>query len=269
MQVPGLSVVIITKNEEKRVARCLQSIQWADEIIVFDSGSTDNTVAICRKWTPHVYETDWPGYGVQKGRALAKTTGDWVLSIDADEEVTEGLRQEIQDCVAQNRAGHAGYKIPRLNKVCGMYLRHGGWWPDYHPRLACRDKLVFNAKRVHEGMVIDGSVGFLTQPMLHDGAADLDDMLHKSHLYSTLAAEERFANGRSCGLSIAVARGMWTFIRLYLLKGGFLDGRMGFVISVLAAQGTYYRYVMLWLLNNKNPVVSVARCNDVPNERLR
>ena len=122
--MPSLSVVIITKNEEERIARCLQSVQWADEIVVFDSGSMDSTVAICRKWTPHVYETDWPGYGVQKGRALAKATCDWVLSIDADEEITEGLRQEIQDCVAQDGAGHAGYKIPRLNKVCGTYLRH-------------------------------------------------------------------------------------------------------------------------------------------------
>ena len=251
--MPSLSVVIITKNEEERIVRCLQSVQWADEIVVFDSGSMDSTVAICRKWTPHVYETDWPGYGVQKGRALAKVTCDWVLSIDADEEIMEGLRQEIQDCVAQDGAGHAGYKIPRLNKVCGTYLRHGGWWPDYHPRLARRDKVIFNTKRVHEGMVIDGSIGFLTQPILHDGAPDLDDMLHKSHLYSTLAAEERFANGRSCGLLIAVARGMWAFLHLYVLKGGFLDGRMGFVASGLRAQGAYNRYVELWLLNKTDP----------------
>ena len=119
--------------------------------------------------------------------------------------------------------------------------------------------MVFNTKRVHEGMVIDGSIGFLTQPILHDGAPDLDDMLHKSHLYSTLAAEERFANGRSCGLSMAVARGMWAFLHLYALKGGFLDGRMGFVASVLKAQGTYNRYVKLWLLNktdSPNPAQS-------------
>lgn len=254
--MPSLSVIIITKNEEKRIARCLQSIQWADEIIVLDSGSTDNTVAICREWTPHVYETDWPGYGIQKGRALAKATEDWVLSIDADEEVTEGLRQEIQDYVTQDRAGYAGYKIPRLNKVCGMYLRHGGWWPDYHPRLARRGRVAFNTKRVHEGMVIDGSIGFLTQPILHDAAPDLDDMLHKNHLYTTLAAEERFANGKSCSLSMAVARGMWTFLRLYVFRGGFLDGRMGFVASVLRAQGTYYRYVKLWLLNQPSPPTS-------------
>ena len=251
--MPSLSVLIITKNEEERIARCLQSVQWADEIVVFDSGSIDSTVAICRKWTPHVYETDWPGYGVQKGRALAKATCDWVLSIDADEEVTEGLRQEIQDCVAQDGAGATGYKIPRLNKVCGTYLRHGGWWPDYHLRLARRDKVVFNTKRVHEGMVIDGSIGFLTQPILHDGAPDLDDLLHKSHLYSTLAAEERFANGRSCGLLMAVARGMWAFLHTYVFKGSFLDGPMGFVVSVLKAQGTYNRYVKLWLLNKTDP----------------
>ena len=125
--MPSLSVVIITKNEEERIARCLQSVQWADEIVVFDSGSMDSTVAICRKWTPHVYETDWPGYGLQKGRALAKATCDWVLSIDADEEITEGLRQEIQDCVAQDGAGTPATKFPGSTKcVVRTYATAGG-----------------------------------------------------------------------------------------------------------------------------------------------
>ncbi len=244
-----LSVVIVAKNEERCVAKCLESVKWADEIIVLDSGSTDSTVEICRTYTPNVYETDWPGYGVQKGRALAKATCDWVLSVDADEEVTEGLRREIQGCMAQGSAGYAGYKIPRLNKVCGKYMRHGEWWPDRHPRLARRDKAAFNTRRVHGGMAVDGSIGFLTQPLLHDTAPNLETMLFKANRFSSLGAEERFAKGKRCGFLKPMAHGMWTFFRAYVVKAGFLDGSMGFISAVLRAEESYYKYLKLWLLN--------------------
>lgn len=248
---PSLSVVIITKNEQRCIAKCLQSVAWADEIIVLDSGSTDGTVEICRTWTQRVYETDWPGYGVQKGRALAKATCDWVLSVDADEVVSDGLRREIEACMKDGR--YAGYKIPRHNYFCGQLLRHGGWWPDKHPRLARRGRVVFNQNIVHEGMVIEGGVGELTQPLIHDGVPDLHTALLKNNLYSTLGAKMRARTGRPGCLTGAIVRGLWAFFRFYIVKLGFLDGRMGFVAAAVQAQGNYYRYVKLWLLHHQPP----------------
>ena len=193
-----------------------------------------------------MHETDWPGYGVQKGRALALATGDWVLSIDADEVVSSELRREIEACTSQGE--HTGYKIPRLNNFCGRILRHGGWWPDAHPRLARHGKVVFNDKIVHEGMVIEGSIGRLAAPMFHDTAPDLETILSKRSLYSGLGAEMMFKAGKSSGMTKAITHGLWAFFRLYIIKRGFLDGRMGVVSSVIMAMETYYKYVKLWLL---------------------
>ncbi len=246
--MPTLSVVIIARNEEQRIERCLRSVQWAHEIIVLDAGSTDRTVEICRRWTPHVYETDWPGYGVQKNRGLAKARGDWVLSLDADEEVSADLRREIEQRLAHGE--HDGYEVPRLTRYCGRYLRHGGWWPDYVPRLARRGKAAFSTAVVHEKMIIAGRVGRLDQPLLHDSSPDLERVLQKVNLYSTLGAEALRARGRTAGLLQTIARGAWTFFRAYVLKAGFLDGSRGFVAAVSDAEGTYYKYLKLWLSND-------------------
>ncbi|MBT7308705.1 MAG: glycosyltransferase family 2 protein, partial [Gammaproteobacteria bacterium] len=131
--MPSISVIIITLNESSKIESCLQSVAWASEIIVVDSGSTDNTTEICRKYTNEVYQTDWPGYGLQKNRALGYATSDWVLSLDADEFVTPELATEIQKVLESGEVDT--YKIPRLSSFCGKYLRHGGWWPDYVARL--------------------------------------------------------------------------------------------------------------------------------------
>ena len=246
--MPRLSVVIITRNEEKRITRCLQSVHWAYEIIVLDSGSTDRTVEICKRWTPHVYETDWPSYGVQKNRGIARATGDWILSIDADEEVSADLRREIEFRMARDE--HDGYEIPRLTSYCGQYMRHGGWWPDHVPRLARQGKAVFSEASVHEKMIIAGSVGRLEHPLLHDSSPDLESVLHKMNLYSTLGAEALRAHGHSSGLLKTLARGAWTFFRAYVLKAGFLDGSRGFIAAVSHAEGSYYKYLKLWLSND-------------------
>ena len=247
--IPTLSAIIITKNEERCIAKCLQSVEWADEIIVLDSGSTDSTVEICRKWTKHVYEADWPGYGVQKGRALAKATCDWVLSIDADEVVSGELRGEIETVMQQDE--FAAYKIPHLNNFCGQIMRHGTWWPDAHPRLARRGKVKFNDRIVHEGMVIEGRIGMLKAPFFHDTAPDLEIFLNKRNLYSSLGAEIMFNRGKTGGITKAVTHGSWAFFRMYIIKRGFLDGRMGLVSSVIMAMETFYKYVKLWLLRRR------------------
>ena len=243
---PSLSAIIIPKNEERCIAKCLESVEWADEIIVLDSGSTDDTVEICRKWTSHVYETDWPGYGIQKGRALAKATCDWVLSIDADEVVSEELRREIEAGMQQDR--FAAYRIPHLNNFCGQIMRHGTWWPDAHARLARRDKVKFNDRIVHEGMVVEGRIGMLKSPFFHDTAPDLEAFLKKRNLYSSLSAEIMFNRGKAGGITKAITHGSWAFFRMYIIKRGFLDGRMGVVSSVIMAMETFYKYVKLWLL---------------------
>ena len=244
-----LSVIIITKNEASHIGRCLESVSWADEIIVLDSGSQDDTVSICRQYTDKVYETDWPGFGVQKQRALDKATGDWVLSIDADEIVTAELRAEIEQALQQNK--FHGYEIPRLSSYCGRQMRHGGWWPDYVLRLFRRNAGHFSDAVVHEKIIVEGKVGRLISPFLHDTAVNLEEILRKMNSYSSLGAQMLYEKGVRASISKAVFKGLWTFIRTYWIKAAFLDGYQGLMLSISNAEGTYYKYLKLMELQNK------------------
>ncbi|MGZ8151480.1 MAG: glycosyltransferase family 2 protein, partial [Methylovulum sp.] len=179
-----LSVIIITKNEGAHIGSCLKSVLWADEIIVLDSGSEDDTVEICKQYTDNVFITDWPGFGIQKQRALDKAQGDWVLSIDADEVVTTELRMEIENTLQQEQFN--GYQIPRLSSYCGKQIRHGGWWPDYVLRLFRRNAGYFTDSLVHERIVVEGKAGKLTSPLLHDTYENLEEVLNKVNSYSSL-----------------------------------------------------------------------------------
>lgn len=246
----NLSVVVITKNEEAGIRRCLESVKWADEIVVLDSGSTDATVRICREYTQHVHETDWPGFGPQKNRALEQATGDWVLSLDADEWVTPNLRDEILNAISRPD-GALAFRLPRLSSFCGRFMRHSGWWPDYVTRLFRRGAARFSDDVVHEHVIAEGKTGTLREPIMHETYVDLDEMLQKMNSYSSLAAQKMRHGGRKTGLAGAVLRGLWAFIRTYFLRGGFLDGREGFMLAVAIAEGTYYRYAKLMLLEKK------------------
>ncbi|MGR8951311.1 MAG: glycosyltransferase family 2 protein [Gammaproteobacteria bacterium] len=245
-----LSVIIITKNEAGHIGRCLESVAWADEIIVFDSGSSDDTVAICRRFTDKVFETDWPGFGMQKQRALDTARGDWVLSIDADEVVTAELRQEIERAVAAARFN--GYEIPRLSDYCGRAIRHGGWWPDHVLRLFRRQAGRFTDAVVHERVIVAGEIGRLKSPLLHEAFVDLAEVLHKVDSYSTLGAEMLYRKGVRSSLSKAVLKAFWTFVRTYCIKASILDGRQGFMLAVSNAEGAYYKYLKLMELQNRN-----------------
>jgi glycosyltransferase involved in cell wall biosynthesis len=238
-----LSVIIIAKNESAHIGSCLQSVAWADEIIVLDSGSEDDTVEICKQYTDSVFITDWPGFGIQKQRALDKAQGDWVLSIDADEVVTTELRMEIERALQQKLIN--GYDIPRLSSYCGKQIRHGGWWPDYVLRLFRRNAGYFTESVVHERIVVRGETGKLTSPLLHDAFVNLDEVLCKVNSYSTLGAEMLHQKGTQPSISKALFKGLWTFIRTYWLKAAFLDGRQGLMLSISNAEGTYYKYVKL------------------------
>ncbi|MDP3009137.1 MAG: glycosyltransferase family 2 protein [Methylococcales bacterium] len=243
-----LSVIIITKNESTHIGGCLQSVAWADEIIVLDSGSVDNTVDLCRVVTDKVYSTDWQGFGIQKQRALDKATGDWVLSIDADEIVTPELKAEIQQ--AMQASDMNGFEIPRLSNYCGRAMRHGGWFPDYVLRLFRREFGEFTNHVVHERVLVDGHIGRLHTPFLHDAFVDFEEVLHKVNNYSTLGATVLYERGVRSSLPKAIMKGVWTFIRTYFLKAAFLDGQQGLMLAISNAEGAYYKYVKLWALQH-------------------
>lgn len=242
-----LSVIIITKNEAQHIGRCLESVRFADEIIILDSGSTDNTVEICKTYSAHVFSTDWPGFGIQKQRALDKATGDWVLSIDADEQVTPQLQAEIIQAMQNNNAD--GFEIPRLSSYCGHNMKHGGWWPDYVLRLFKRELGKFSPELVHERIYVSGKIAQLTQPLLHEAFIDPEEVLHKINSYSTLGARKLHEAGKKTSLAEAILKGLWTFIRTYLLKAAFLDGRHGLMLAISNAEGAYYKYVKLLEFN--------------------
>ncbi|MCB0362670.1 MAG: glycosyltransferase family 2 protein [Bdellovibrionales bacterium] len=242
-----LSVVIICKNEEEKIRKCLESVRFADEIVVFDSGSTDRTVEICREYTSKVFVTDWPGFGPQKQRALEEAKGDWVLSIDADEIVTEKLKEEILLAIESHQ--FSSYFLPRLSFYLGQPIRYGGWYPDYLVRLFQKSQGRFSADIVHEKVLVEGQAGYLTQALHHFPYDSLEQVIEKFNHYSSLGAEKLAAkNNRKSGLSVALFRAVFAFMRMYVLKKGFLDGRMGFIIAITSAETAYYKYLKLYLL---------------------
>jgi glycosyltransferase involved in cell wall biosynthesis len=240
----SLSVIIISKNEAASIRRCIESVNWAEEIIVVDSGSTDNTVDICRELGAKVSITpDWPGFGPQKNRALDLASHEWVLSLDADEWVTPELRDEI--LAELKNAKTVAYQLPRLSSFCGTYLKHGGWWPDHIIRLFRKSQCRFSDDLVHERVVVTGEIATLKQHLLHESMRDLDHVLAKMNAYSTAGAKMMLAKGRRSSLATALLRGSWAFFRAYILRRGFLDGSAGFAQAVTHGEGTYYRYLKL------------------------
>lgn len=240
-----LSVTIITKDEAHDIRACLESVKWADEIIVLDSGSTDDTVAIAREYTDKIFVTDWPGYGPQKNRAIQKATGDWILSLDADERVSEALRVGIQKVLATNANAYVVYSIPRISTYCGKLLRHGDWKKDYCKRLFKRGQAKFQALAVHESLQGQGKLGKLSGHLLHNTFKDLEEMLGKLNRFSSLSADMRQQEGKHASLMTAITHGIWTFLRGYVFRLGFLDGREGFMLAFSNAEGSYYRYLKL------------------------
>jgi glycosyltransferase involved in cell wall biosynthesis len=247
-----LSVIVITMNEEAMIRRCLESLAWADEIVVVDSGSTDGTPDICRGLGAKVHVTaDWPGPGPQRNRAIDWASGDWVLAMDADEWVTGELRREIEEAMRAPGANVA-FRIPRLSSYCGRYMRHSGWWPDYVSRLFRRGRARFGGGIVHDHLVAEGPVGRLRNPLMHDPFSDMHEVLEKLNSYSSWGAQTLHEHGRSAGIATAVGHGVWAFLKTYLLRRGFLDGREGFMLSVSNAEGAYYKYVKLMLMASKS-----------------
>lgn len=247
-----LSVIIITKNEAANILACLESASFADEFVVVDSGSTDDTVALARNFGAQVLVTeDWPGFGVQKNRALDMATGDWVLSLDADERVTPELAEAIRTAMAEARA--QAFEMPRLSWFCGRFIRHSGWWPDYVLRLWRRGTARFNDAVLHERVIPEGAVGRLKPHLVHYPYPDFESLLNKVNRYSSDGAAMMHARGRRANVFTALGHGFWTFVRIYLIRRGFLDGRHGLVLAVTAASGSFYRYAKLMLKSEPEP----------------
>ena len=246
-----LSVIIITKNEAAHIGACLDSVAFADEWIVLDSGSTDATCDIARRRGARVEVTDdWPGFGLQKGRALALASGDWVLSVDADERITPELAHEIQQVLLNPQAD--GYQIARLSNFCGRWIRHSGWWPDHVLRLFRRQSGHFTDDVVHEHVAVNGRVATLRHHFLHYPYASLEVFIDKINRYSTEAALKAHGQGRRTSVLGPFGHGLWTFLRHYLFRCGFLDGWQGLVLAGMAASGSFYRYVKLFWLNHRS-----------------
>ncbi len=238
-----LSVIVITKNEAHRLGRCLESVKWADELIVLDSGSTDNTVEIAKNFTPHVFtNTDWQGYGVQKQRALAYATGQWVLHLDADEWVSEPLKRKLVQVMKDDKVDACRVPI----KMCfyGKPLRFSSS-PTRHARFFRRAGAHFSDDLVHEKIVLlkGAKIKQLKDPIYHDSFLDISHALQKMDKYSSYSAKIRLDEKRVAGVSRSILGALWMFVRCYVLQRGFLDGRAGFMLAILSAEGSFYRGV--------------------------
>ncbi len=241
-----LSVVIIARNEAGRIERCIGSVAWADEVVVLDGGSTDATVERARALGARVEAAhDWPGFGAQKNRALELAGGDWVLSLDADEWVDDRLASAIRAVIADPSAATV-WRMPRRSRYCGQVMRHSGWWPDHVTRLWRRGAARFSDDLVHERVLCEGTrPATLDAPLDHESFAGFEQVIEKMNRYSTDGAEMMHARGQQGSVGRALLHGLWTFVRTYVLRRGFLDGRYGLLLAISNAEGSYYRYLKL------------------------
>lgn len=246
MPRPTVSVIVITLNEEDRLARTLESVRWADEIIVLDCGSTDRTGDVARRYTDRFIVGDWPGFGIQKQRAFEMSTGEWVLSLDADEEVEPSLGRAIQEAVAGPR-GMAGFELEFQTYYLGRPIGRRAWRRERHLRLFRRDRARFRPSPVHERVLVDGPVGRLTGGVVrHDTYRDLTHQVEKTNRYTTLAARQLAERGKPGGVFLALFLGFARFLHHYLLRGGILDGRVGVMRAALGAFDAFLKYAKLW-----------------------
>jgi len=241
-----LSVCIICKNEQKRLANCLTSVTFADEIIVLDSGSTDQTVDIARQFTDKVFiRNEWPGFGEQRRRAEDLAGNDWILMIDSDEVVSDRLREEILSCLPSATPRQV-FRINRLTHFCGQFIRHSGWYPDKICRLYNKQVYRYNRNLVHESLDCKGAELIeLSGDLLHYTSSDLGIYLQKRTKYAGIWAEEQFAKGNRSSLPKAIFSSLFAFIRHYFIRAGFLDGKAGFLIAVIQMQYTFNKYILL------------------------
>lgn len=252
-----ISIIIITKNEAQNIADCIKSVAFANEIIVLDSGSTDGTIEIAKELGAKVIQTDWPGFGAQKNRAISHASGEWILSLDADERVSEVLAKEIPQAIHENK--FKIFDIPRSSLYISKFMEHSGWRPDRTKRLFKKGSAYFSEDKIHESLKTSNPVGHLNGPLIHYTFRDFEAVLKKVNQYSSLSAEQLLLHKKKSSLKKAIFHGLWAFLRTYFLRAGFLDGREGFMLAISNAEGVYYRYLKLMLLQQKNHVSGDGR----------
>lgn len=240
-----LSVVIITLNEEKNIEACLKSASWADEIVVVDSGSVDRTRDICLKYTDRFYIRPWAGYSAQRNAAHELASGEWILSLDADERVTPELAEEIRFELSNAHNETAGYNIPYKVFYRDKWLRYGGFFPEMHLRLFRRGKGRYGRRAVHEAIKVDGSVGTLKQFIEHFSYRSVSDFLERMERYSNLSVEEYIRIGRTTGPIRMSIRSVFNFFKMYIVRLGFMDGYEGFLMAVLYSVYIFVKYAKL------------------------
>ncbi len=240
-----LSVCIVSFNEEAKIGACLESVAWADEIVVVDSHSTDRTRAIAAAHGARVIERDWPGHVQQKNFAAEQAQGAWILGLDCDERVTPPLAAAIQAAIAAPDAAD-GYAVARLNRYLGRWWKRGGWYPSWRVRLWRRGKGRWVGENPHDRCEVEGRVGRLRGDLLHFTYDDLADHLRTINSFTSIAAREKDAKGRRPGVANLVLRPFWTFLKKYLLQGAWREGLAGWIFSVNAAYYVYLKYAKLW-----------------------
>jgi glycosyltransferase involved in cell wall biosynthesis len=248
--VSKLSVTIITRNEAPDIGDALMSVAWADELIVVDSESTDETAAVARRHTDRVIVREWPGYVAQKNYAASIASHDWILSLDADERVTPELAAEIRSTLA-GPSSDRGYRIPRVTWHLGRWIRTTDWYPDYQLRLYDRRAAEWTGRYVHETMSVRGPVGQLRGELQHFAYRDIADHLETIDRYTTYAARQMQESGRHAGLLDLGVHPPLAFLRNYLLKGGIRDGVPGLVISAMNGYYVFLKFAKLWELRNQ------------------
>jgi (heptosyl)LPS beta-1,4-glucosyltransferase len=253
-----LTVALITKDEAENLEACLRTVAWADEIVIVDSGSTDETLAIARRFTEKIFvDPDWPGFGPQRNRAQVRATGDWVLAVDADERVTPELKEEILAVLDRDDRSQV-FAIPRLTWAFGSFIRHSGWYPDYVVRLYPRERARFDDAQVHEKVVPDAGMATvrLRGDLIHFTFRNLEQWVVKTARYAAVWAEERHKQGKRGSVGAGIGHAAAYFCKAYFLRQGFLDGRAGLLLALLGAYSRLIKYSDLWLkeaVKNNSP----------------
>ena len=242
----SLSVITITLNEESNIAACLESASWADELIIVDAESNDRTVEIAKAYTQNIHRRKWEGYAAAKAFALGKATHEWVLWLDADERITPELADEIRCIIAATPTLHDGYEVARRAYFLGKWMKHCGWYPGYVIRLFRKSAVKFSTSSVHERVECTGSVGRLSNDILHYTDENLFHYYAKLNRYTSLAAKDLDVSGRTFRLYDLLVRPPFLFLKMYIVRRGFLDGMHGLILSLLSSAYVFTKYAKLW-----------------------
>lgn len=245
--MPPVTVAIITLNEAEHIAAAIDSAAWADEVLVVDSGSTDDTVAIARAKGARVETRGWSGYVDQKNFAAERASGDWIFSLDADERIPPALASEVRTLLA-DEPDCAGYRVPRVTFHLGRWIRTTDFYPDYQMRLYDRRRGRWQGRYVHESVTVTGPTGQLETPLEHYSYRDLRDHLDRINAYTSLAARQMYESGRRTGAIGLLVHPCAAFLRNYVLRRGFLDGSVGLTLSLVNAYSVFVKFAKLWEL---------------------